>query len=300
MQYYKSQCILFVLFYLTLVAFATDDDWKDIHYKVYATKGLNLQPTETLRLLETLETVYKGRTDEASTSRARRVAKLLSLAKLTESDCDWDHLHVFDDMIRFDAIYFKNVVAYLKHYRREWFSKCSESLESQLKREINRLSGSQRADIALLRQSIVLSDNGLNVANYMSRLDLEHGTLNFIEQKAGPFDPAIVHDDSLGFKEVARRFETHVMRLCESIKTELKPTMKMYATLKDDKIIVKQMDSFLLEWLTDINVCEDILADPSDLCWKAYKTWRKEHPKSGMKLAKKLMGNCFKSKGGCA
>lgn len=273
-----------------------EEDWKDIHNQVYAMKGDHLHPTKTYELLEILENAYKGRPEDGLIRRSQRVGKLLSMARLTESDCDWEHFHVFEDLIRYHYMYSVNVVPYLKHYRREWSNKCEERLDSMLRREISQMSGAQRTEMESLRQNVVISDNGLNVANYMSKLSLDGGIIKFIEQQSGPFDPAILHKSKLGFREVARRFETHVLRLCESITIELKPTMKIYKSLKNDKVIVKHMNHFLLEWLTNVNVCEDILSNADEICWNAYKYWLHNHPTTVKRLVNTL---CFRSKNGC-
>lgn len=299
-----SLCLLFALIsILNLVSCNVtkkEDDWKETHSQVYATTGGHLDPTKTYELLEILENIYADRTDDGSIGRAQRVGKLLSVARLTVADCNWEHFHVFDELIRYNRMYSVNVVPYLKHYRRKWASMCDEQLDSLLRQEVVHLSGEQRTKMTSLRQHVVISNNGLNVANYVSKLNLKEGITDYIEQESGPFEAAILRKSKFGFKEVARRFETHVLRLCESITVELEPTMKVYMSLKDDKIIVKRMSHFLLEWLTNVNVCEDILSKKDEICWAAYKNWLHNHPTPVKRLTNSLMKSCFNSKHPCS
>lgn len=285
---------LIVMYSQSSCAVTDEDGWRDAHNKVYAIRGgTHLPPPTILELLESLETYYKDKLDDGSIERDRRVRKLLSIARMKETDCDWAHLHTFSDLLNYNSIFTINVVPYIKHYRREWYSMCNEQFEAEFEQELAHLSADQRKDMTLLRNSVTKSENHLNVANYIYKLDLEEGILNFIEQQSGPFDPEAMH--KRGLNEVARRFEMDVIHLCESITIELNSIMKIYSILKTDKLLVKKINHSILEWITNVNVCEDVLGSADAICRNAYHAWLSNHPSNSRKLANTIL-NCFQPK----
>lgn len=257
----------------------SDEGWKEIHYKIYATTGKPIEPTKTRLLMQQLVDMYTNQQDEATLKRYEKLAPLLEVSNISRDKCHVDILEKQDKLLIYEAMYSINVVPYLRYYRREQFKTCILDFVQEIEWSLENIDEKTIEKMRLLRESIEqvwqMKVESPNI--HVPPVILQKGVLEFMK-KDDSFDPDQVVQHKTRKIEFEYSFSDLVVKICSKIVPEFKPIMTLMGSFRYDKLVVSAMDSKTNEWIANYEICDDIRNNSYVLYIDTYERMKMSNP----------------------
>jgi len=267
----------------TVYADQADEDWKTMHYKVYATEGSPLKVEETQELLKQLQSLYSGRTDEGSIGRKMRVDSLLRASQVSTENCERNYMTELNQLIQHHESYELNLIPYLKHWRSEQYKLCKDVLVEEEKKAASALSDDDRQQVVEFINRCLearrCSEAELEKP-YVSRKSLMEGLLAHLKSEGFALDRKTLL--ARGYKKYSEQVESSVGATCRRVRKVMTPLVYLYKQF--DEALVPKIDGFSLTWVAYERICRDFLYESSLITELTYKFLTDEkRPKAASK-----------------
>lgn len=259
---------LLVLVQTCLVSLSISESWPELETKLDAYAGW-LEPSETLKLLETLEGRFKVGNDEESKRKHKRIKTLLHISEINKKKCEYYSLVTFkliDEQLSLNVNH-NNVLTFLKHYRDAQYEMCHETLFENLKEDVESLPSSFGSNLDNLKRSILrlnkLERNREDLLSGISRDMIRESIIDIIERQLGPFAERIgrIRD---GEEVVKKEFDKLIQEPCNRLAGKKPLKIQEFKILSSEREIVKKFDPFVRSWLENYNLCLNMIGDQGD------------------------------------
>ena len=268
-----------VITLLSLLGSSSADPLEDEKVKVNylsafaETEQKTLEPTETKRLLWTIDSALMSKTDEKSVAMRRQVRGLLDATVINQNMCMRGVFIQIDRLAR-DNIKYPNILDYLNQQKKELFETCQSTFVRLLRQDVRQLNKKETKQLGLLHASIIKANKGVEIGKpdfTIPKPVMMEGVVLFLATKLGK------PSDKLKNRDVFRvEFEKHVGALCGYVKRNLSSSIQIYEALMTDRNVVSRLDTFESGWLADVKICNTILANINSVCWTVHDLWLKK------------------------
>lgn len=283
---------MFRLFYLlaTCTAFAladkdendSDQAWKTIHYKVFATTGESrIPPEETLELLNKLSVLEAENKGPKAGIGSIDVKDLLFISELETSKCNADYFRNVNSLIYHESIFKVNLIPYLIHFKQRQLKMCLGKFASGVRSDSAHLSKLDRINLLAFREEVLKANHGKNIEEqlfYIQRQAVQTGAFEYFKI-ASTQDPKVFTSNKKG-KEL---FKAEILRLigkpCANIIKSFEESLDLFSALKKDTSLTKQLDGNTLKWLESAEICgSSYVQDLWALAKHIYEKLKSENP----------------------
>lgn len=293
---YKSISLLCVCF----ISFASTqhDEGDHLYDKIFTLPNAKLQlpkldPSETLKILKSLQELYKSPEDEIAKKRKEQVDELVIESEYDSDSCKPQSLANWGHLAKLYEYYSGSLSPYLDHVKHERFAFCQRLFTSRLGSGINCLTQEQTNQISLLRtlvqdKSCAKIDSPFTV---ISTDSMAEAIIEFM-QRGGYFHPETFKDKRTAQDNMSKKVEEVVGRLCNAVKRELDTSIEISSYYTGYADLVEMLDSTSKDWITNSRVCRAYLIKTGYVLSKTYELYSSGNKKS---LSDRLKG-CIRPK----
>lgn len=237
---------------------ALEDNYEQIYRQVFLTNDGNSDGIDgTLHLLKRLNNL-NPKSNEKQFDQWAEVNEFIWASELKLSKCNVETFQQFDLLLRNYEKSTFNLVPYLKHWRAQQFDLCKNYFVAILNSHVNLISKTILLDMDILRNIMFEVGENRRIFLHLHSNQLEEGFRRFIELKARE---NLTHTRSNKFDEPLKRLN----RVCKWILSKEVTSCNFRDILAYDEMFVEQVDSFTLDWLTNVKICSDVMKNFNQL-----------------------------------
>lgn len=263
----------------------TTRDAKSIYDQVFTGTGLlgkskeaTLLPTEVRQKLLELSELYGSSLDRTSMKTKYEIDQLIDVQNIRRDKCSPEYFAYLDRLLK---QYGKtpNILLYLQAIRARQFNTCDDFFRNQLQNSLSNLGSQKMFDMIDIHLSVKKSGFPLEkpysyipkeaiVKSLAITLDkLVRSSANRQIQYSSVFD----HENNWNYI---------VYDLCKDVEIEARDPLRFYEYFLNDDEDMEKMDSWIIEWLTNIRICRDVSRGGSDLREKVFKLFKELREKN--------------------
>lgn len=255
-------------------------DWQQLHYQVYDSDGVPLDPAVTHKLLIDLFEIEKQGTDSRSMERKEKIEALLHACLIDDEDCVDQTYKDIQDLIHYNGPFKINVVPYLNYCKKMQFEHCQPAYEKRAREAAEGLSKEDFTDMKNLRE---LVDQAGKVTQKQKNLlivprkNLIKGLIDFTNNKKGPIDATKFKTKKQGRIYLDDYFWKPVHELCPDINRAFYESQRVYDNFIRDEKLVSLLNEYTRYWILNAEICKDILQGYHGIVDELYDQYRPEH-----------------------
>lgn len=249
-----------------------------VELQIFATSGEPLKVAKTLENLNYLASFYKIKNHTNSPDRSDQVKALIEASLISTNKCDRISLLQRWSLLEYHSDYTVNLIPYLKYYWAAQFALCNNVFVDALQVSINSLDKDVIKFMALLRKSIIDSNDGepdLKVVGPFFSVSIDsykEAILVVMEQLVGSETKFKQNKITGNSSDFAFEFENTVKEPCRKIRSQLLELMENYEMFLYHKDLAASMDPLAQEWITNVKICEKITDAGVQLTLDTYQT----------------------------
>lgn len=241
-----------------LVSGQEEEDWRELHNRIYATEAKDrLKPEQTRDLLKQLRDLYNGREDPGSRKRHSIISNLLMVSEVSKDRClDTSKMNELVEAVNYDKSHVINVVPYVDFYMKMQLSVCKDEIEGQFRMAKKSIGPDVFDRLKIFANRI----HDKFIDDEYNRLDLTPIVRDNIEDDKRARDPAwyLKQDENPELHDASWYFETYLEPVYE---VALEKLARISYVGMLDKDITRQLDADMVQLLRKLQVIKRIIRE---------------------------------------
>lgn len=256
----------------------TNEPWTPLVKEIFEKGGKNLQPEETLELLEQLKKVLSEvdfKTKDEVYSLYKKTILLIARSHADLSKCKWSYVQnlLAQQNRPGDS---ENISAYLKYCWTKQLKACEDYLGENLRISVELLGATNLKRIESLRSNVekasVPQRSGFSRQPLAA---LTKGVLNYMEPHIEVDNDHLLAGNQ-GRWLFQQEYKNLVLSVCRSVDTKLNTTVDSLRLFSlDPKVSFKTIGTFANYWIKNLEICREIFMNEYLLSTQLYKEFQR-------------------------
>lgn len=270
------------LFLATFVALnhvlAAEEDIEDLFEQLFTTVGKPENPGRTMMILKRILKIREENPDPEKSGSAQEalVRNLITLSEL--KTCEKGNLMRMNFCIGSNP-FFLNVVAFVKHYRGNLFRQCDKKMEQDFLNEVYNIDSNVRMSITLLRDKVNYANGDFsNEMPFYSRTALIQGLIAYLQSRPSDVAQKMLKYEPISNREFQEFVRATLIDTCDELSHDFITLANIYLGILHDNQLRSRVDSFILYWVINNQICRDILDDEKAITDEIYVTLKTKKP----------------------
>lgn len=254
------------------------DDWDQLYQRLYQTDGNQLDPSETLEILNNLNKIPAEQSGATDVNK-KNVEILLDISQYSEPKCTRSYFHSINTLIARNESHRQTIAPYLRHHRRELFRFCQPNYETKANTDLAKLDETTLEAVKQLRQSVIQSNNGRVEKLYddYPQDAIVAGILSYLKAQAAQdfVSESGVAKTTIDKQSFALVANTNLREYCNKYTAVYQPKISPgdYKIFNDDELL-KSIATREMDNLVELRICLQIKPRFDQLTDSAYNLFR--------------------------
>lgn len=239
---------------------------------IFGHSGKQLYPQETHSLLRILKGIYQRKAGNWPIEDVARVNDLLHSTEMSEERCTLEALDNVKYQLEKYHEFRQNVIPFLEFQLQMQYQFCIPILEAQLEAEVDSWSQDERQRLSIIRKSLIERPSPSKDDHHLHNPSGVHtdGVLSVLEDHSS-VDVSDFLEGEEGEALFRQEFDKMIEKPCEDAVLKLKKPLELLDVFTKDDHLKPFLNPFTLEWLENVEVCQQIISHRDALKEDSYE-----------------------------